>query len=146
MPVTAGRAPLGSTTASVVRMRIIASLVLLLMCLLAMWSSSHSDASAISDVPSLTLMGESGQGSQTVLDEPAGDVVTSLTQALPAAAVALCLVGVCVGGMLLERRFRLTRSQLNAICSHRRDQPRPVRTVRPHPTTLSLTELSLSQT
>lgn len=146
MPVSTGRAPLGASTASVVRMRIIASLVLILMCLLAVWSSSHSDASTTSDAASATHAWESDQGSRTVLDEPAGDVVNSLTQALPAAAVALCLVGVCVAGMLLEHRFRLMRSNLNVIRSPRRDQPHVLRTVRSHTTTLSLTELSLSRT
>lgn len=146
MLVTAGSAPLVGSTASVVRMRIIASLLLFLMCLIAVWSSSHSDASARSDATSPALTLESGHSGQAVLDEPTGDVVVSLAQALPAAAVALCLVGVCVAGMVLERRFRLMRVQLSAIRLPRRARPQIVCTARPRSQTRSLIELSLSRT
>lgn len=146
MPVTEGSAPHVGSTVSVVRMRIIASLLLFLMCLIAVWSSSHSDAFATSDATSSTLTLESGHNGQTVLDEPTGDVVVSLAQALPAAAVALCLIGVCVAGMLLERRFRLIRVQLSAIRLPRRARPRTVCTARSRSKTRSLIELSLSRT
>ena len=138
--------PQVSSLPTVVRMRIIASMVLILMCLLAVWSSTHSDASTNPDASATTAEWANSESVTSVFDETADAIERSIALALPAAAVALCVVGVCVAGLLLERRYRLVRSQLVGSRKPRRPDPRAVRVDRPRPVKLSLTELSLSRT
>lgn len=136
----------GEGKARVMRMRIIATLVLLLMCVLAVWSSSHSDLSPSSDSGAFVSVGTSNDYTQPTPSDPAPDSLTSLTRALPIAAVALCLAGICAGAVLLERRQRLQRPPLTLVRDRLRVQVRLLPTARAHPVTRSLTELSLSRT
>lgn len=146
MPSTGKDAPRETGLAAVVRMRIIASIILLLMCLLTVWSSTHSDASVSSGASTSTIVWEGGPSVPPVLDEPAGDIASSLAEAFPLAAVALCLIGICVAAILLEPRFRLLRSHLFGARTPRRPHLLAVCIARAHPVTPSLTEMSLSRT